>query len=112
VIEPGKHDITIYQGATFKLDLQYKDGTGTPVNMSGYTVTAKMFDRLGTTQLASFTNTWTAQSSGQFRLSLSPATTSGISENGQYDVLITEPGGDKYYLLQGNAFVDLGLSGR
>lgn len=112
MIEPGKYDITIYQGATFKLALQYKDSTGTPVNMSGYTVTAKLFDRLGTNQLASFTNTWTVQNSGQFTLSLAPTTTSGITEDGQYDVLLTEPGGDKYYILQGNAFVDLGLSGR
>lgn len=112
MIEPGKYDITIYQGATFKLALQYKDSTGTSVNMSGYTVTAKLFDRLGTSQLASFTNTWTAQSSGQFTLSLAPTVTSGITEQGQYDVLLTEPGGDKYYILQGNAFIDLGLSGR
>jgi hypothetical protein len=112
VIEPGKYDITIYQGATFKLALQYKDSTGTPVNMSGYTVAAKLFDRFGTNQLATFTNTWQAQSSGQFTLSLAPVVTSGITENGQYDVLVTEPSGDKYYILQGNAFVDLGLSGR
>jgi hypothetical protein len=25
-------------------------------------------------------------------------------------VLIQEPGGDKYFLLQGNAFLDIGLS--
>jgi len=112
VIEPGKYDITIYQGATFKLALQYKDSTGTPVNMSGYTVAAKLFNRLGTSELAAFSNTWQNQASGQFTLSLTPTITSGITENGQYDVLVTEPGGDKYYILQGNAFVDLGLSGR
>jgi hypothetical protein len=33
MITPGKHDITIYQGATFELQVQYKDSSGTPVKM-------------------------------------------------------------------------------
>lgn len=112
MIEPGKYDITIYQGGTFKLDLQYKDSDSNPVNMSGYTVTAKLYNRTGDTSLASFTNTFTNQGDGKFRLSLTPAVTSGITEQGQYDILVQEPGGDKYFLLQGNAFLDKGLSSR
>lgn len=112
MIEPASYDITIYQGATFKLDLQYKDGNGSPVNMSGYTVVAKLYDRLAQNLLANFTNTFTVVESGQFQLSLAPSVTSGITEQGQYDILIEEPSGDKYYLLQGNAFIDIGLSGR
>jgi hypothetical protein len=38
MITPGKYDITIYQGATFDLLIQYKDSTGTPVNMTGYEI--------------------------------------------------------------------------
>jgi hypothetical protein len=38
VIEPGKYDITIYQGASFELNLQLFDGDNSPVVMSGYTV--------------------------------------------------------------------------
>lgn len=110
MIEPGKYDITIYQGGTFKLDLQYKDSSSNPVNMTGYVVTAKLFSRKGNNLLATFTNTFTAQSDGKFQMSLTPAQTSAITEQGQYDVLIQEPGGDKYFLLQGNAFLDIGLS--
>jgi hypothetical protein len=112
VIEPGNYDITIHQGATFKLDLQYKDGDGDSVDMTGYTVASKLYDRLGDDLLASFVHSWIVQESGSFRLSLSSSTTSGITEDGQYDVLITEPGGDKYYILQGQAFLDRGLTGR
>lgn len=112
MIEPGKYDITIYQGGTFKLDLQYKDSNSTPVNMSGYTVTAKLYNRNGDTELATFTDTFTNQSDGKFQISLTPAVTSGITEQGQYDILVEEPGGDKYFLLQGNAFLDIGLSSR
>jgi hypothetical protein len=111
-VEPAHYDITIHQGATFELALQYKDGTGTPVNMSGYTLEAELWNRTGTAKLSNFDTPWIVQASGSFKLRLASATTSGITEQGQYDLMITEPSGDKYYLLQGTAFLDPGLTGR
>jgi bacillopeptidase F (M6 metalloprotease family) len=111
-MEPARYDITIHQGATFNLGLQYKTSSGVPVNMSGYTVEAQLWNRNGTSKLANFSTPWTNQASGIFKLSLSSSVTSGITEQGQYDVLILEPSGDKFYLLQGTAFIDLGLTGR
>lgn len=111
-MEPAKYDITIHQGATFELALQYKDSTDTPVDMTGYTVEAELWNRNGNIKLADFLHVWTAQASGAFKLRLNASTTSGITEQGQYDVMVTEPSGDKYYFLQGNAFIDLGLTGR
>lgn len=111
-MEPAKYDITIHQGATFELSLQYKDSTGTPVNMSGYTVSGQVWDRLGTTKYADFVHEWISQVSGSFRLKIPASGTSGLTQQAQYDVLMTEPGGDKHYLLNGAAFIDLGLTGR
>jgi bacillopeptidase F (M6 metalloprotease family) len=111
-MEPARYDITIHQGATFNLGLQYKTSSGVPVNMSGYTVEAQLWNRNGTAKLANFSIPWITQASGIFKLSLSSSVTSGITEQGQYDVLITEPSGGKSYLLQGTAFVNAGLSGR
>jgi hypothetical protein len=111
-VDPARYDITIHQGATYQIALQYKDSTGTPVNMSGYTLEAELWNRTGTTKLANFDTPWTVQASGMFKLKLTSAVTSGITEQGQYDLMITEPGGDKYYLLQGTAYIDLGLTGR
>lgn len=111
-MDPARYDITIHQGATYQIALQYKDSTGTPVNMSGYTLEAELWNRTGTTKLANFDTPWTVQASGMFKLKLTSAVTSGITEQGQYDLMITEPGGDKYYLLQGTAYIDLGLTGR
>lgn len=111
MVEPATYDITIYQGATFDLLVQYKDSNGTPVNMSGYTVTAKLFNRKGTAKLADFTSSFVTQASGLFRIKLSAATTSGITEQGQYDVLLTDPNSDKFYILEGAAFWQQGFSG-
>jgi hypothetical protein len=111
-MEPARYDITIYQGATFSLGLQYKTGSGVPVNMSGYIVAAQLWNKTGTAKLANFSTPWTDQASGIFKMSLTSNITSGITEQGQYDVLITEPVGDKFYILRGTAFIELGLTGR
>jgi hypothetical protein len=111
-MDPAKHDITIHQGATFELQIAYKDPSGVPINMSGYTVEGQLWNRLGTSKLANFSPSWTVQESGTFTIGLASSVTSGITENGQYDVMVTEPSGKKSYLLQGNAFIDLGLTGK
>jgi hypothetical protein len=111
-VDPARYDITIHQGATFSLALQYRTNAGVPVNMSGYTVEAQLWNRNGTSKFANFSTPWTVQASGSFKLVLTSSVTSGITDQGQYDVLVTEPDGSKSYLLQGTAFIDLGLSGR
>ena len=111
MVEPANYDITIYQGATFDLLVQYKDKSGTPVNMSGYAVTAKLFNRQGTAKLADFTSSFVTQASGLFRIKIAASVTSGITEQGQYDVLLTDPSDDKFYILQGAAFWEQGFSG-
>ena len=112
MIEPGTHNFTIYQGATFELDLQYKDSTGTGVNMSGYTIAAKLADQTNSSSiLATFTTAFTDASTGQFKIKLTATETAALTGGGLYDVLITEPGGDKYYILQGRVSLDPGITG-
>jgi hypothetical protein len=111
-VDPAHYDITIHQGATFQFALQYKDSAGVPVNMNGFTLEAELWNRTGTDKLADFNIPWVAQESGMFRLRLASTITAGITEQGQYDLIVTEPDGDKYYLLQGIAYIDLGLTGR
>ena len=110
-VDPARYDITIHQGATFDLPLQYM-ASGVPVNMTGYSIEAELWNKTGTVKLSDFSVPWVAQASGMFKLRLASTVTSGITEQGQYDVLVTEPSGDKYYLLQGTAFWDGGLTGR
>jgi hypothetical protein len=112
VIDPGRYDITIHQGATFELNLQLKDSAGSPVDMTGYTVAAKLYNQLGTELISAFSFAWTVQASGSFVLSIPSVTTAVIVQNGQYDILVTEPTGKKYYLLEGTAFLNPGLTGK
>lgn len=112
MIDPAIYNITIHQGATFELNLQYKDGSGVPVNMSGCTIQAQLWNRTGTAKFANFSSTWLSQASGSFKLTLASSVTSGITEQGQYDVLVTNALNEKYYLLQGLAILDPGLTGK
>lgn len=112
MVDTANYDITIHQGATFLMNVAFLGSNNVPVNMSGYTVEAELWNRLATVKLADFVHSWTVRASGTFKLSLPSTVTSGITEQGQYDVLVTEPSGDKYYLLQGTAFLDRGLTGR
>ena len=112
MVNTANYDITIHQGATFIMNVVFLGSNGVPVNMSGYTVEAELWNRLGTAKLADFVQAWTVQASGAFKLSIPSSTTSGITEQGQYDIMLTEPSGDKYYLLQGTAFLDPGLTGK
>lgn len=111
-MEPANYDITIHPGATFELDLQYKDEANVPIDMTGYTVAGQVWDRIGTSKLADFTPVWVNQASGQFKLRMAPAVTKALTTQAQYDVLVTEPGGDRFYILQGVAKIDPGLTGR
>lgn len=110
MIEPGRYDITLHQGATFELPVQYKDPAGTPVNMNGYTLSGTLWNRTGTTKFATFSTPWVSQPSGMFKMRLDDTVTSGVTEQGQYDLLVTTAAGDKFYLLEGTVFWNPGLS--
>ena len=109
--DPGTLDITIHQGATYSLDLQYLDSTGSGVNMTGYTVESKIVDQSYSSVIATFTNTFTDISTGKFNLKLSSLITAGITVGGLYDVLVTEPAGEKFFLIQGRVALDPGITG-
>ena len=109
--DPGTLDITIHQGATYSLDLQYLDSTGAGVDMTGFTVESKIVDQSYSNVIATFTCTFTDRTTGKFNLKLSSTITAGITTAGLYDVLITEPAGERFFLLQGRTALDPGITG-
>jgi|688.fasta_scaffold253925_5 hypothetical protein len=111
-MEPACFPITITQGATFDLEVAWQDSNEIGINMSGWTLKADLYNRLGTQKLASFVLPWSNQASGIFRLTMAASTTSGITENGQYDVFATDPSGRVYCPLEGSAHLNPSLSFR
>lgn len=114
----GKYDFTIEQGATFSLQVTWKDSTGTPINLTGYTISGKLKKKVtDSASLASFTCTPANQgtSPGVFTISLSATTTSslpvfkGVTSDKEkftcvYDIQ-AQTGSTVYRLLEGVASV-------
>lgn len=101
MIYPATYDIVVLQNATFRLELTVTQ-SGTPINLSGYTIDSDICRVIDDSIIASFTPTITNAASGVFQLALTPATTSGL-EAGlyKYDVSATAGSGDRYYWLKG-----------
>lgn len=111
---PKKYDITIPQGATFSLPLQFKDGAGVALNMTGYTVAAQVWlpgNTVGAeSELTAMTVTWVDRTTGRCTLSLSAAETRAMTSDGVYDVLVTKPDTTSDYWLRGAAKLERGYT--
>lgn len=114
----GQADITVLQGASFALPMQYADDTGTPVNLAGYT--AKMQVRPAKASPTVLVELSTANgklvitdaAAGKLRAALTATETAALSPNpkGVYDVLLTRPDGVVIRLLEGALIVDGGVT--
>lgn len=110
MIQPAQLDLTIQQNATFSVALQFKDSTGAALNMTGYTVAAQVWSAGRSSKIADLTFAWVAQTTGQFKLSLTAAETALIGPDGVWDVLVTNPDGTKDYWLRGSVSTEIGYT--
>jgi len=110
MIQPATYNITVPQNATYSQSFQLKDGTGAALNMTGYTVSAQLWTAGKASKIADFAFAWTAQTTGQFTLSLSAAVTAEIGASGYWDMLVTNPDGSKDYWLRGSATLNMGYT--
>lgn len=109
MISPARRDITINQRATFRQRMRLKAG-GQPINATGYQLVAQVWDRRRTTKYADLSVVWIDQATGLFELLLQYPNTTAVTKDGCWDLLVIEPGGDRYYWLEGTAFLDPGHS--
>ena len=109
MIKAARYDITISQRATFRQRMRLKAG-GVPVNATGYQLVAQVWDRRRLTKYADLTVQWIDQAAGLFELLIQYPATTLVTQDGQWDLLVTEPGGDRYYWLEGNAYLDKNYS--
>lgn len=109
MIKPARYDITIPQRATFRQRMRLK-AAGQPVNATGYELVAQVWDRRRTTKYADLQVQWIDRLQGLFDLLLQYPATTAVVKDGCWDLLVIEPGGDRYYWLEGAAFLDVGHS--
>tara|TARA_Y100000114_G_scaffold114181_1_gene108206 strand:- start:134 stop:475 length:342 start_codon:yes stop_codon:yes gene_type:complete len=110
-IIPGKKNFTVDRRADFPIRLTFKDSTGSAIDLTGYTVAAQVWEETRTTKYADWTVAYTNRASGIVDISLTDTQTATFSPSILfYDVLLTEPGGNKNYYLEGKLFINEGYT--
>ena len=110
-IIPGKKNFTLDRRADFPIRLTFKDSTGTAISLIGYTVAAQVYDESRSTKYADWAITYTDRANGIIDMNLADTDTANFTPDILfYDVLLTEPGGNKNYYLEGKLFVSEGYT--
>jgi hypothetical protein len=109
MIRPGRRDITIPQRGTFRERMRLR-ADGEPLDCTGYQLVAQVWDRRRIQLLADGQIEWVDREHGLFDLVIQWQATTAITNDGQWDLLVIEPGGDRYFWLEGTAFLDRNFS--
>ena len=102
-IQPATYNMTIQRRSDHKIQIIFKDSTNTAINLTGYTVEAQVWEETRSIKYADWTIAYTDRSAGTVDISLTyTQTATFLPDNLKYDVLLTNPTGEKEYYLEGN----------
>ena len=109
-VNPGTYNFTLQRRADWSLLLQFKDSSGSAINLTGYTVYAQAWNKARSTKYADFTVAYTDRSNGQVTISLTDTQTATFIDELYYDVLLEDGSGLREYYLEGVIFVSEGYT--
>ena len=101
-ITPATYNIRPQRRADFPLDVTFKDGAGTAINLTGWTVLASVWTTDRVSKVGDFVVTVTSAANGQVNLKLPHTVTTNLTANEyRYDVMLVAPSGLREYYLEG-----------
>ena len=111
-ITPGKYDITLYRGSTFRQTLTWKDQNGTAINLTGWT--ARLQGRKSIPSDTPFITLTTENggitlggAAGTIELYITHMATAALVDDiGSYDLELIAGNGDVTRLMMGRILVD------
>jgi len=110
-IAPGTYNMTVQRRSDHSVPIVLKDNSGTAINLTGFTVAAQVWDESRSTKYADWAITYTDRGNGIIDMNLADTDTANFTPDILfYDVLLTEPGGNKNYYLEGKLFVSEGYT--
>lgn len=109
-ISPGTYNIILQRRADYSIDLQFKDNTGTAINLTGWTIYSQVWNKTRTTKYADFTIIYTNRLTGQISLTLTDTQTTTFPDECYYDVLLENPSSIREYYLEGTIYVSEGYT--
>lgn len=109
-VQPGTYNILLQRRADYSMALQFKDSTGTPINLTSWVVYAQAWNKERTTKYADFAVTYTNRPNGQVSLALTDTQTTSFPDECYYDVLLENPSGLREYYLEGVIYISQGYT--
>ena len=109
-VQPGQHNISVQRRADYDLQLQFKDSTDAPINLTGWTAYAQVWNVGRTTKYADFAVTYVNRVTGTIKIALTDTQTAAFPDEAYYDVLLENPSGLREYYLEGIAYVSEGYT--
>ncbi len=110
-IQPGTYNMTVQRRSDHSIQIIFKDGSNNPINLTGFTVNAQVWEETRTTKYADFAVAYTNRATGTIDISLTDTQTAtfGIPKL-KYDVLLTNHSGLKEYYLEGDILMSEGYT--
>jgi hypothetical protein len=109
-VSPGTYNILLQRRADYVITLQFKDSTGSPINLTNWTVYSQVWNRARTTKFADFSVTYTNRATGQVSIALTDTQTTTLPDECYYDVLLENPSSLREYYLEGIVYVSEGYT--
>jgi uncharacterized membrane protein len=109
-VSPGIYNISLQRRADYYVTLQFKDSTGTAINLTGWTVAAQVWNKNRTTKYADFAVDYTDRAAGTVSISLTDTQTEALPDEVYYDVMLTDTSDIKEYYLEGVIYVSEGYT--
>ena len=108
----GTYNLSIEQGSSWELSLALSSSPSTSMNLTDFTIAAKLAKSYYDDNPISMTSTVIDASQGKFKLSLTSSQTSELDYSVEYiyDVNITSPTGKVTRLIQGRATISPGVT--
>jgi hypothetical protein len=103
-VQPAVYDITIYQRATFRRQVNL------PLSLIGHTVTAQVWDEKRRSKIFDFDIEWINRGNGTFYLVADFDKTTRMKKDGEWDLMVSYPNGDRFYWVEGKAIFDPGYT--
>ena len=108
--QPGYYDITLQRRADFALQLQFRDSTGAPINLTGWTAYAQAWECDRSEKQADFAIVYTDRVNGTITIQLTDTQTTSFPTQLCYDVMLENPSTLREYYLEGGISVSEGYT--
>ena len=109
-ISPGVFNDTLQRRADYGVQLQFRDSTDTPIDLTGWTVQMQVWNKARTTKYADAAVSYTDRVNGTIDILISRTDTATFPVEVYYDVLLTNPSGLKEYYLEGIFYMSEGYT--